>query len=679
MRVPLEWLKEYVDLEGVSPKEIGDAFTQIGLMLDKPFDGKVFDLEHRFDRSDWLSILGCARDLAAFLARDLKLPETYTEEGKIPAKGELVDIRVECPDAVNRFNTRVFRNITVKSSPAWLKNRLEEYGIPPINNIVDITNYVMVEVGQPMHAQDLAKFRKNSSGGDEIVIRKAYNEEKIVTFLGDEVTLYPEAFVLTQNGVATVLGGIVGGRETGVDENTKNIVLDAGNYNQNIVRKVSRKLKIQNETVLRYDKFLHPDLTQYALERATYLILKLAGGEYYQNIDWNPKPQISKKMVLKSQRLRQISGFDVNPAKATDILTRLGYSVNRKHKPQNKVENSEGTKEYETDWELELAVPYFRTDVEVEDDIVSDILRINGYSKIPTKQIESAPPKEITPETYKLEETLRDCMTRLGAHEHITDPLVASVKELSLNENPTGKQVALENSQNSQKDALRTNVAQTLAEIVPNYMKNKIYSGALFEIGKVYTQTKDEKTWDSYKETKVLECLVFDKNRTPKEIHQTTSALLGGLLQSLGAQKFNLNRVNSTEASILVDKKQIGTIRYNGFTLITESLATMKRKDRRVLSDIIEEKSIELSIIIPKTTPVGRIISALAKESVVSKVQFIEEYAGKEIGDQLRSISLKIIFQDTLKDADMKEFVASMTKKLKDKFRSAVRLPNPAS
>ncbi len=649
MKIPLEWLKDYIDLEDLTPKEIGDAFTQLGLMLDKPFDGEVFDLEHRFDRSDWLSILGCARDLAAFLDRDLKLPKTIAQEGKSPANNELVDIKVECPDAVNRFNTRVFRNITVRPSPEWLKSRLEAYGIPSINNIVDITNYVMVELGQPMHAQDLAKLRK-----PEIVIRKAHNEEKIVTFLGDEVSLYSDAFVLTQDGVATVLGGIVGGRETGIDQTTTDIILDAGNYNQNIVRKVSRKLKIQNETVLRYDKFLHPELTQYAIERATYLIQELAGGEYYQNIDWYPNVWKQKTMALRYSRIAKLAGFEIAQKQVEKILLRLGYIIDCK--------TLEG---------LDLTVPYFRTDVEVEDDIVSDILRINGYAKIPTMQIQSAPPTEITPEIYELEKRLCDRMVQLGGHEHITDPLVSST--LSPNGSPTGNQIVLENSQNSQKNALRTNIAETLQEIVPNYTKNKISSGILFEIGKIYTQKNDRQTYESYQETRALECLVFDKNKSPKELHKITSALLGGLLENMGVKNFRLTKSDSTEATIYIGKKAIGALRYNGFTLLTQELITATDKVERILTDVQHTRSIELSLIAPKTTPVGDIISAITDKQLVEKVEFVEEYSSKELGNQFRSVLLRIMFVDKVDDNQIKATTSKLTQSLEESLKIKIR------
>jgi len=193
MKIPVEWLKEYIDIKK-SPNELAEAFTALGLMLDKPTDGVVLDLEHRMDRSDWLAIIGCARDLAAMLGVPLKLPAAHAQKGKMPGKGQLVDIKVEAPDLVRRFNTRVFRGLKVGESPKWLKERLETYGMHAINNIVDVTNYVMIEYGQPMHAQDLKKFDKQ-----EIVLRRARTDEGITTLDGTFIKLDEDTLVLAEN------------------------------------------------------------------------------------------------------------------------------------------------------------------------------------------------------------------------------------------------------------------------------------------------------------------------------------------------------------------------------------------------------------------------------------------------------------------------------------------------
>jgi len=480
MKIPLEWLKEYVKTDK-SRDEIAESFTALGLMLDKPTERDVLDLEHRMDRSDWLSIVGCARDLAAFENTDLIFPELYEEKGKELPEREKVKIDVTCPNKVNRFNTRVFKNISVKESPQWLKERLESYGIPSKNNIVDITNYVMVELGQPLHAQDIDKLEAK-----EIIIRDARKGEKVTTLLGETIELVDENFVLTQNNKPTVIGGIVGGKETGVTETTKNIVLDAGNYNQVYVRKASRKLKIQNETVLRCDKFLHPYLTEVAIKRATKLILALAEGEYYENFDWYPNEMELKTQELTLKRVEQLSGIDFEMKDIKNILTRLGYSITKEDKDT-----------------IELTIPYFRTDVEVKDDIVADILRISNYANIPTELIQAAPPKEITPEIYKFEERLRDICVNLGLHEHITDPLIDKNRE----DIEKDKTIVLENALSEEKSALRTSLGQTLKSVVDTYKKHRVGEIKIFEIGKVYDQTIEGK----YEEKRFLEVVYINE------------------------------------------------------------------------------------------------------------------------------------------------------------------------
>ena len=614
MKIPLEWLKDYVAIKK-SPKEIGTAFTAFGLMVDKPFDGKTFDLEHRFDRSDWLSILGCARDLAAYERLELKLPKVYAAKGKAPTDEYKVAIKVECPEIIRRFNTRVFRNVKVGKSPEWLKTRLEDYGIPSINNIVDITNYVMVELGQPMHAQDTDKFRKM-----EICIRRAGDEEKIVTFLGDEVKLYPEAFVLAQDEVTTVLGGIVGGRETGVDEQTKNIVLDAGNYDQVVIRKVSRKLKILNESSLRYDKYLHPDLTEYAIQRAAYLILELAGGDYYENEDWYPIPQKLTSIRLSTSRIKDLGGLELAENEVLDILERLGY---RLVSNVNKV--------------LTLEVPYFRTDVEVADDIVSDILRIHGYAKIPITQLLGAPPKEETPAIYTFEDRLRDILVKLKGHEHITDPLVSST------ESPEGGQIILENSLNSEKNALRTSIAQGLEHVASNYYKNQMNSGVLFEIGLVYHKESEGGDYESYKETRCLECLTFDKAKTPKNLSVITSTLFSGLLKELGLTKPAFKNANE----VYVENTLIATLRYNGFTGFTANLlqVTGGKRDARVLFDLQSGISLDTSLTVSQTEMAGAICSEIAASSdKISESFVVEEYTGEKVEKGKRTILIRTYF-----------------------------------
>jgi len=595
MRIPLEWLREYVDIKK-SPKEIADSFTLLGLMLDK-IDGEVLSLEHRMDRSDWLSVLGCARDLAAFEKLNLILPPLHTQKGKAPGKNQIVNIDVECPDKVRRFNTRVFRNIKVKPSPDWLKNRLELYGIPAINNIVDITNYVMVELGQPMHAQDLAKMEKQ-----EIVIRNAKKTDAITTLLGENIELDESMFVLTQNDKPTVIGGIVGGESTGINEKTTDIVLDAGNYDQVNIRKTSRKIKIQNESVLRYDKFLHPKLTEIAIQRTAYLILELAGGEYFENIDWYPDKTPLKELTLRKTRLDKIGGMDIKLSTAKEILDSLGYKIRNESSDQISVE-----------------IPYFRTDVEVEDDLVADVLRINSYEKVPSKIISGAPPKEISTPIYAFEDKLRNLCVNLGLHEHITIPLVKK-KGVS-------GEVVLENALSSERNALRTTIRETLLPVVSTYKKHKISDIGLFEIGKVYKDNKEENILEIY--------------------HKDPKPILSALLREFGIGWKDFNK--------------IGSISLDSITIKTEKLMNSRGVGNRVVTELKNYSTEDFSFVLKQEQQFGDVYYEI--KNFHGKIVNVEVLETRELSKNEKSVHVRITYS-TSDTSKIREDLLSKLKKV---------------
>lgn len=626
MKIPLEWLKEYVNTNK-SAKEIARSFTLLGLLLDKieDIDGnEVLDLEHRMDRSDWLSILGCARDFAAFEGLEFKYPNVHKDPGKPISEEDKVRIQVDCPDLVKRFNTKVFHNVKVKESPNWLKNRLKEYGIASINNIVDITNYVMIEYGQPMHAQDIDKMERQ-----EIVIRRARQGETLTTLLGETVNLDDEAFVLTQNDKPTVLGGIVGGQSTAVDETTTKIVLDAGNYNQTNVRRSSRRYKIQNETVLRYDKFLHPMLTQKAIERATYLILELAQPEngkveYFENEDWYKNKEDEKEMTLTLNRLTQMSGMQFELNRVKEILESLEYEV------LDETKDNEGS--------LTVKVPYFRTDVEVEDDLVADVLRINSYENIPITPINTAPPKEITPAIYKFEEKLRTLLLSLGFHEHISDPLVP----VNSHDENDKKQIVLENALSSEKSALRTSAYETLIPVVRNYKKHKMVEVKIFEIGSVY--------FNDNIENRVIEIIVKDFNASVYENSRNLKSLLAAILQNLGISDYEIkikdkNAEIWAESSLSNEKINIGSINLESLTFTTQNLMEATTQSSRVVHKFENEIIEDLSVTIPLGQPFGEIYKVIkAYNNKIKKIEVIDEYIDKNAKTNVKTILLRINF-----------------------------------
>ena len=605
MIIPLEWLKEYVNVRKPN-NDIADSLTALGLMQEKPIEKGVLEVEHRMDRSDWLSVLGCARDLAALEGLKLKKPEGLAP----PSKGNgLVEIKVKAPDLVKRFNTRVFRNLEVKDSPKWLKERLEAYGLPSKNNIVDITNYVMVELGQPMHAQDLSKFSKQ-----EIVLRKAKNGEKITTLLGEEVELDKTMLVLAEGNNLLAIGAIVGGATTGVDETTTDIILDAGNYNQSNIRKTSRKLGIRNETVLRTEKFLHPDSTQAAIERAAKLILDLAGGDYYENEDYYKNEIPYTEMGLRYSRVERIGGIEMHSDNIKEILLALEYEIIE--------ENTAG---------LKLRVPYFRTDVLVEDDIVSDVLRINNYKNIPVEQIEEAPPKEITPEIYKYEEKIRDVLVGLGLHEHITNPLIK--------ENGESTKVTLVNALNAEQSALREEIYETLKPVLEVYKKHKLKRAKIFEVGLTYHKTGNK--YENLKEVRTLE-VILDTERGVEESNTELKQILSAFLTNLGIANVRYEKSGS-RAVIYKERLELGELRLDSFSLYTESLLKADKKQLRVRDRLLHKTSEDITIEVASDKQLGPVISKIKESSdKISEVYVVDSLTK----DNKLAITIRIIFED---------------------------------
>lgn len=560
MKIPLIWLKDYLKIDK-TPREIAASFTQLGLMLDKPLDQTgVLDLEHRMDRSDWLSIIGCARDLAAFENLPLKLPKPTSKLKQKTLSQPEIAIRVQTPH-VRRFATKVFHQVKVGPSPRWLTERLLAYGIKSVNNIVDVTNFVMVEYGQPLHAQDLAKLP-----GQDITIRAACAGEKLTTILGTDIKLDSNVFILTSGGLPTVIGGIVGGVGTSVTQKTTDIILDAGNYDQRIIRQTSRRLKIINETVSHYDKYLDPRLIDPALSRATSLILELAGGTVTDNDDYYPHPPKPQTLTLHWSRLQLLSGLTLPKPTVKRILRALDYSI---------VEEDPSS--------LVVEIPYFRTDVEVEDDLIADILRINNYDNLPALALSTPIPPDITPELYRFEDRLRDLLVAKGAHEHITSSLTTA--------SPDNHAITLLSATSSDQNTLRSSLVPSLQNVLGYYAKHGIKNIALFEIGKVFSQQGDK-----YLEHRHLSVVSTQK----------IADSLSTLMHVLG-----INYHISLTYQIVVKQKTVGAIGPHFYTLYPDLLLPLSQAYSPVVSEFLHSQSRDLSLLVPPRYVYADILAAL--------------------------------------------------------------------
>ena len=363
--------------------ELGLSEESEGIMIlpeDAPIGEKVVDVLGLRDveieiavtpnRPDCLSVVGVAREVAAILGGELRYPETSVDEGEGGVGGveSLASVRILDPEGCPRYSCRVIKGVAIGPSPAWLVARLEAAGIRSINNVVDVTNYVLLELGQPLHAFDYDLLEGGGQKGVEIVVRAASDGEKITTLDGVERTLTEEDLLICSGSRPVALAGVMGGADTEVSEGTANVLLESAYFNPVRVRRTSRRTNLRSESSYRFERGVDPEGVIRALDRAAGLISELAGGEVAKGrVDVYPEPIKRKEVVLNVERTGALIGAEISREEIKRHLASLGMDA---------VERSNG--------DLAVVPPYWRVDIEREIDLVEEIARLYGYVNVPT-------------------------------------------------------------------------------------------------------------------------------------------------------------------------------------------------------------------------------------------------------------------------------------------------------
>jgi phenylalanyl-tRNA synthetase beta chain len=369
----------------------------IGRPLVEQLGDVLFDISTWANRADLLGVLGFAREVSALTGSALREPaSTYTESDR--AAADLVSVTIEDPDLCPRFTASVIEGVTIGPSPAWMQERLLRLGMRPINNVVDITNYVMLETGQPVHAFDYDLVR-----GRQIIVRRAKPGEKLVTLDDVERDLDPGMLMICDGEGPVSIGGIMGGGESEVSENTRNILLEIANFKPGSIRRTSSLLKLRTEASTRFEKGIGAETPLHAQRRALHLFEQLTGGRVACGIvDVYPNKQAIPTIRVSDARIAQVLGISIPTSEVERILTALGFTVGRQ------------------DNGFEVTPPYWRPDVEIADDVIEDVARIHGYEDLPTTTLRgSLPPVEPNP-LRDLRERVRDGVAALGFQEIIT-------------------------------------------------------------------------------------------------------------------------------------------------------------------------------------------------------------------------------------------------------------------
>ncbi|MFN0146218.1 MAG: phenylalanine--tRNA ligase subunit beta [Dehalococcoidia bacterium] len=370
----------------------------VGRSLVEQLGDVLFDISTWANRADLLGVLGLAREVAALTGKALREPaNTYTESGT--AIEELVSVSIEDPALCPRFTASIIEGVKLGPSPSWMQERLLRHGMRPINNVVDITNYVMLETGQPSHAFDFDLVR-----GRRIVVRCAREGEKLVTLDGLERELDGRMGLVCDGEGPVAIAGVMGGGNSEVSERTTTILLEMANWNAGSIRRTSTHLKLRSEASLRFEKGIGAEMSLYAQKRALHLFEQLTGGRAAKGIlDIYPGKQPPGTILLDDARIRRVLGITIPVAEVRRILTDLGFTVH--HLPPDR---------------YSVQPPWWRPDVSIPEDVIEDIGRIFGYDRLPATMLRGGLPAPEPRPVEDLRERLRDLAVSLGFQEIIT-------------------------------------------------------------------------------------------------------------------------------------------------------------------------------------------------------------------------------------------------------------------
>ena len=464
LTIPSQYVEEHKK-DGIYILDHQDLF-ELGMDVREALgiNDALIEFEITSNRPDCRSIIGIAREAAVTLGTDLKYPEVKVNESE-----EEINFNVEIQtDLCKRYCGRVIKDVKIGPSPYWMQRRLIEAGMRPVNNIVDITNYVMLELGQPLHAFDLDDVKTN-----KMVVKMAEEGEKFTTLDGVERILTSDMIVVGNGEKTLDLAGIMGGENSEIKDTTTAIFLEGANFAKESVRAASKKLGLRTEASSRFEKGIDVNLAEEAINRAAQLIEELECGTVLKGIiDVYPKKQEVQKITVNPQRINKLLGVNVTMEQFVNILESLEFKCNLISSDK-----------------LELEVPSFRLDIVEDADILEEIARIYGYENIPTAQIEGNATAGVKTAKQKFTETLKNTAIASGLNEILTYSFVSprGVDKINLPRNDEKREfVILLNPLGEETSVMRTTLIPNMLEVLATNVSHKVKKAYAFECGHIF-------------------------------------------------------------------------------------------------------------------------------------------------------------------------------------------------
>ncbi len=635
---------------------------------------EIIDFEITSNRPDCLSVVGMARETAATLNTTYKMPEVkYTPNCSENIKDIL---KVEVRDGLcRRYIARGVKNIKIEQSPGWMQDRLLEAGVRPINNIVDITNFVMLELGQPMHAFDVREITTNT-----IVVERAKAGEKFTTLDGVERTLDNNVLNI-KNGETTIgLAGIMGGLNSEVKDDTAAIIFEGANFDGTNIRVSSGKLGLRTEASARFEKDLDPNLAEIAMNRACSLVLQLGAGEVMEgSIDIYPNKVVPHTMEVSSKWVNEFLGTDIKPEDMKDYLDRLDMAA------EIKGDN------------LVIKVPTFRGDVNIKEDVAEEIARIYGYDKIPVTLIKSVSVR--TGKNYKqnLDAKVVEALIASGLNQSISYSFIspkAFDKIMLPKDSALRKAVNIKNPLGEDYSIMRTTTIPSIMDSLNrNYTRNNSVA-RLFEIGRIYVPGDDPAKLPEEINTVVL-------GAYGKADYYHIKGVVENVLEVLGIEKYDFKRETANpcfhpgKTAALFIKNQYAGVIGEIHPDVAENYEVGEECYAAELNLDILYKHADLNrryTPLPKFPAVLRDIAMLVDDSVLvkeiediirsrggnllEKVELFDVYKGKQIPQGKKSVAYSILYRSeskTLTDEEIAKVHDKIVKSLEKVLGAELR------
>ncbi len=674
------------------PEQIEDGIMILGEKYEKDL-GKdivevldlkeeIIDFEITPNRPDCLSIEGLGRETAASLNKPFKNPRKNIDELQVPDKKEIEGLKVDitAPDLCYRYIARVVKNVKVGPSPDWMKKRLKACGMRSINNIVDITNYVMLEMGQPMHAFDI-----NSISGKHITVRRAENGEKITTLDETERGLDEKDLVISDEEKAVAIAGVMGGLNSEIEKDTQTVVFESAMFYGGNIRKTAKKVGLRTESSARYEKGLSSENTLRAINRAVELVELLGAGEVVEGkIDVYPTKQKINKIKLDVDKINTLLGTNISKQEMIDILEKVDI----------KVEN-----------DMAIA-PYFRMDLEFVADIAEEIARFYGYDKLETTLVRAGTTIGVRTKEQKIENKIQEILVTNGFSEIYTYGFLSEkdLEKSKIKKELIDNAITIINPLGDEFKLMRPTTIPSMMQILAGNNNKKNQNVKLFDISRNYKNIDNQvEKGEVPLQENILTIGMYGEDVD----FYTLKGLVENILEAANVNRYDIQRETTNEsyhpgrcANLKVGIDTIATFgevhpevlmnyEINKRVYLAEINITKIVKYSRINKKYTEVPKFpaaerDIAVIVDEDVKVGDIEKAITKkckkllkgQKGLEELKLFDIYRDEKIGKNKKSVAYSLIFRDktkSLSDDEINPVMEEITKELEEKFGAELR------